>query len=112
MRGAFPLAVRGNRRLAGFARLGAARGRFNMFDRFASAGLTFSGWVPGRDEDAFGLAFAGAFTAAAYRVATGAGASELAFEATYRARLPLALARRAKPSAIMSTPSVWVNLGA
>lgn len=87
VRGAFPLAVRGNRRLAGFARLGAARGRFNMFDRFASAGLTFSGWVPGRDEDAFGLAFAGAFTAAAYRVATGAGASELAFEATYRARL-------------------------
>jgi len=86
-RAALPLTVQGERRLDGFLRLGTARGRFNMFDRFASAGLKFSGWIPGRDEDEFGLAIAGAFTADSYRMATGAGASELAFEATYRARL-------------------------
>lgn len=87
IRGAFPLAARDDRRLDGFLRLGTASGRFNMFDRFASIGLKFSGWVPGRDKDEFGFALAAAFTADSHRSATGAGPSELAIEASYRARL-------------------------
>ncbi|MCW0197777.1 carbohydrate porin [Sphingopyxis sp.] len=87
VRAAFPLAALGERQVDGFLRLGTASGRFNMFDRFASAGLTFSGWIRGRDDDAFGIALAGAFTADSYRLAMGAKASELAIEATYHARV-------------------------
>lgn len=71
----------------GFARAGTASGRFNMFDFFASSGLKFTGVIPGRDEDEFGIAIAAAFTAEPYRSATGASAAEIAIEATYRATL-------------------------
>lgn len=86
-RGEFPLIDRAGRKLDAFFRLGKAAGRFNMFDAFASGGLKFSGWVPGRDEDEAGIALAAAFTSDSYRAATGAGSSEVAIEATYRAPL-------------------------
>lgn len=85
VRGEFPLIDRAAQKIDAFFRLGKASGRFNMFDGFASGGLKFSGWVPGRDEDEFGIALAAAFTSDSYRAATGAGSSEVAIEATYRA---------------------------
>jgi porin len=85
VRGEFPLSGSADRKVDAFFRLGTASGRFNMFDRFASGGLKFSNWVPGREEDEFGIAIAAAFTSDSFRVATGAGLSEVAVEATYRA---------------------------
>lgn len=85
LRGEAPLFKRDEREVAGFFRLGTARDRFNMFDRFASAGVKLSGFVPGREEDEIGLAIAAAFTARGYRLANGAGASEIATELSYRA---------------------------
>lgn len=87
VRAEFPLAESGGRRIDGFARFGTANGQINMFDRFLSGGLKFSGWVPGREDDEFGLALATGFTSEAYRAATASGASEIALEATYRAPL-------------------------
>lgn len=87
VRGEFPLSSGGDRRIDAFFRLGAASGQFNMFDQFASGGLKFSNWVPGRDEDEFGIAVAAAFTSDSFRAATGAGLSEVSIEATYRAPL-------------------------
>ncbi len=87
IRAELPLADAPGRKIDGFMRLGTASGRFNMFDFFASTGVKFTGWIPGRDEDEFGIAVAAAFTAEPYRTLTGAGASEIAFEATYRTQL-------------------------
>lgn len=70
--------------LAGFFRLGLADGRINMFDRFASAGVSYTGLVPGRNEDQFGLALAAAFTSSAYRRQSASDRSEVALELTYR----------------------------
>ncbi|KTE38388.1 MULTISPECIES: carbohydrate porin [unclassified Sphingopyxis] len=85
IRGEFPVIDRGERKVDAFFRLGKAAGRFNMFEGFASGGVKFSGWVRGRDEDELGIAVAAAFTSDSYRAATGAGRSEVAIEATYRA---------------------------
>jgi porin len=82
-----PFSDQPNGKIDGFARLGVASGRFNMFDSFASTGLKFTGWVPGRDEDEFGIAVAAAFTSEPWRMLTGAAPAEVAFEATYRAQL-------------------------
>ncbi|ALH79580.1 carbohydrate porin [Sphingopyxis macrogoltabida] len=87
LRGEMPIVVQGERRADLFARVGTAKGRFNMFDAFASGGIKFAGWIPGREEDEFGLAVAAAFTSDSYRAAAGASASEIAIEATYRAPL-------------------------
>lgn len=87
VRAEVPLIERSGRKVDAFARLGTASGRYNMFDRFASGGLKFSGWVPGREEDEFGIAFAAAFTSDSWRAATGASSSEVAVEATYRAQV-------------------------
>lgn len=87
VRAEVPLIDRSGRTVDGFVRFGTASGRYNMFDRFASSGLKFSGWVPGREEDEFGIAVAAAFTSDSWRAATGAGASEVAVEATYRAQV-------------------------
>lgn len=92
IRAELPLSAAPGRRIDGFARFGTAAGRFNMFDLFASAGLKFTGWLPGRDEDEFGIALAAGFTAEPYRAVTGASASEIAIEATYRTQLTLWLA--------------------
>jgi porin len=82
-----PLADRQERRIDGFARVGSASGRFNMFSSFASMGLKFTGWFPDRMADEFGIAVAAAFTSRPYRVLAGAAPAEVAFEATYRAQL-------------------------
>lgn len=92
VRGEFPLIGGAERKIDAFFRLGKASGRFNMFDRFASGGLKFSGWVPGRDEDEFGIALAAAFTSDSHRAASNSGRSELAIEATYRAPITAWLA--------------------
>jgi len=87
VRAEVPLIERSGRKVDAFARLGTASGRYNMFDRFASGGLKFSGWIPGREEDEFGIAVAAAFTSDSWRAATGASSSEVAVEATYRAQV-------------------------
>jgi len=87
IRAQLPLARHDDGTLDAFIRAGVASSRFNMFDRFLSGGLNFTGWVKGRDEDAFGIAIAAAFTADPYRAATGAAASEVAVELTYRAQV-------------------------
>lgn len=87
VRAEVPFIEQSGRKVDAFVRLGTASGRYNMFDRFAGGGLKFSGWIPGRDEDEFGIAVAAAFTSESWRVATGAGASEVALEATYRAQV-------------------------
>lgn len=87
VRGEAPLLEHDGRELAGFFRLGAARGRFNMFDRFATAGVKLSGFVPGRAEDEIGLAVAAAFTSRGYRLANDASDSEIVGELTYRAQM-------------------------
>ncbi|MCP3731041.1 carbohydrate porin [Sphingomonas sp. MG17] len=87
IRAELPLAHQPDGKIDGFARLGTASGRFNMFDFFASAGLKFTGWIPGRGEDEFGIAVAAAFTAEPYRTLTGASPAEVALEATYRTQL-------------------------
>jgi porin len=87
LRAELPLSAAPGRRLDGFARFGTASGRFNMFDFFISTGLKFTGWIPGRDEDEFGIALAAGFTAEPWRTATGASAAEIALEATWRTQL-------------------------
>ncbi|APR54383.1 carbohydrate porin [Sphingomonas koreensis] len=87
LRAELPLSAAPGRRLDGFARFGTASGRFNMFDFFISTGLKFTGWIPGRDEDEFGIALAAGFTAEPWRTATGASAAEIAIEATWRTQL-------------------------
>ncbi|PKP91950.1 MAG: carbohydrate porin [Alphaproteobacteria bacterium HGW-Alphaproteobacteria-16] len=87
VRAEVPLTHRADGKIDGFMRLGTASGRFNMFDFFASTGLKFTGWIPGRGEDEFGVALAAAFTAEPYRAATGASPAEIAVEATYRTQL-------------------------
>src|SRR3546814_17612710 len=68
-----------------------------MFDRFAGGGLKFGGWVPGRPEDEFGIAFAAAFPSDSWRRATEDGPAEIAVEASYRAQIAHWLS--VKPSA-------------
>lgn len=87
VRGEAPLLSDDDRELAAFFRLGTAGGRFNMFDRFASAGIKLAGFVPNRADDEIGLAVAAAFTSRGYRLANGAGDSEVVGELTYRAQL-------------------------
>jgi porin len=73
--------------LAASFRLGIADGLVNQFNRFASAGLTYTGPIKGRDDDQFGLAVASAFTSSDYRLATPATGAETVVELTYRAPL-------------------------
>lgn len=87
VRAELPIVERSGRKVDGFLRLGTAAGRFNMFESFVGGGVKFSGWVPGRDLDEFGIAVASAFTSDSWRRATGAAKSEIAIEATYRAQL-------------------------
>lgn len=87
VRADIPLVERSTRKVDAFVRLGTAAGRYNMFDRFASGGLKFSGWVPGREEDELGIAVAAAFTSDSWRTVEGAAPFEVALEATYRAQV-------------------------
>jgi porin len=71
--------------LAGFFRLGFADGQINRFASFASAGLTYTGLFPGRDQDQIGLGAATAFVSANARQALESDAAETAVELTYLA---------------------------
>lgn len=78
--------------LALFARGGYATARFNTFEGFVAAGITYQGAIPGRDADLVGFGFATAFLgdegAAAARAEGGHTAShETALEWTYRVQL-------------------------
>lgn len=114
VRAEVPLLERSGRTIDGFARLGTASDRFNMFDRFASGGIKFSGWVPGREKDEFGVAVAAAFTSDSFRQATGTAASEVAIEMTYRSQIQDWLAIQPnvhyirRPSADRSVPDAIV----
>lgn len=87
VRGEAPLMEGAGRALSAFFRVGTAKGRFNMFDRFASTGIKLAGFVPDRADDEIGLAVAAAFTSRGYRRASGGGGSEVVGELTYRAQL-------------------------
>ncbi|HAF43327.1 MAG TPA: carbohydrate porin [Sphingobium sp.] len=87
LRGEKTLAEDGDRKVDGFFRLGIADKKFNMFDRFASAGIKLGGWVGGRPDDEIGFAVIGAFTSPEYRRANDSERAEMVAEATYRAPL-------------------------
>lgn len=114
LRGEKRLAEHGDRRVDGFFRLGTAAKHYNMFDRFVSAGLKFSGWIDGRSEDEIGIALIGAFTSPEYRRVNDAGRSEMVAEATYRAQIAPWLAVQPNlqyvrnPSADRAIDDAWV----
>lgn len=67
-----------------FARYGIANGDVVQFDYAWSAGVVYTGLVPGRDKGQLGLGVEGAHTSNKYRKAVGsADASETAYELTY-----------------------------
>ena len=82
----------GNSRLSAFGRVGWANPEFNVFSHFASIGLTWGGFLPGRPEDTLGLAIAWARAGDEFRRAGSAigfepTRAETAYELTWR--LPL-----------------------
>ncbi|CCW16384.1 hypothetical protein EBBID32_7200 [Sphingobium indicum BiD32] len=87
LRGEMPLMTDGDTQIDGFFRLGTSNGRFNMFDRFASMGVKWTGALAGRPEDELGLAVITATTSTEYRRNSGAGRSESVAEVTYRTPL-------------------------
>lgn len=87
LRGEMPLMTNGEEKVDGFFRLGTSSGRFNMFDRFASLGVKWTGAVNGRPEDELGLAVVTASTSPDYRRSSAAQRTESVAEITYRAPL-------------------------
>ena len=87
LRGEMPLMSDGDEKVDGFFRLGTSSGRFNMFDRFASLGVKWTGAVSGRPEDELGLAVVTASTSPNYRRSSAAQRTESVAEITYRAPL-------------------------
>lgn len=84
VRGETKIWERHETRLDIFARVGTARARFNMFDRFMSAGIKATGIV-GSNADEAGIAIATARTSRRYRNSiTAADDHETALEMTYR----------------------------
>ena len=78
--------------LGAFVRLGVADGRTNRFARYAGAGLTYTGLLPGRDRDVAGIGVASAHNGEPFEEARRAAGeaiagSETTFDLTYRARL-------------------------
>lgn len=76
--------------LSVFGRLGYAHGDFNVFDYFASGGLTWRGMLRGRPDDQAGVAFAWAETSSnvldlADELGADAEPREVIIEVTYRA---------------------------
>ncbi|MBB6124028.1 carbohydrate porin [Sphingobium subterraneum] len=70
-------------RVDAFARLGTAPGKFNMFDRFVSAGLKVTGVFDSPSDEA-GVAIASARTSRHYRDTTFADKTETVVELSYR----------------------------
>jgi porin len=82
----------GDSELSAFGRFGWAHPEFNIFSHFASVGLAWSGFLPGRPEDTLGLAIAWARSGDEFRRAGPAFGfnptrAETAYELTWR--LPL-----------------------
>lgn len=87
LRAQVPVLKRGFERIEAFMRIGIANGQINQFDRFVSGGMKFTGFIAGRHQDQFGLAFATAITSPAYAKRYRSPAAETAVEITYRAPL-------------------------
>lgn len=78
----------GDLKVNGFGRLGVAKGRYNQFGFFGSAGLTATGWLPGRPNDQSGVAVALARASRTFRQSSAASFGpvkrhELALELTH-----------------------------
>ena len=78
----------GNGGLSGFLRAGLAEASVNPFDRYAGAGLAYTGLLPGRNEDVLGLGISAAFFGRDYRSARAlegapVGSHELVIELGY-----------------------------
>lgn len=70
--------------IRGFVRYGIAKGEFNNFNKALSAGITFSGFIPSRKDDVFGIGLAPAWTSAQSRIENkGIGNGEFQYEVTY-----------------------------
>ncbi len=115
LRGEVRLAGDDRRGVTGFVRTGVASGRFNVFDRFAGAGITVNGVLRDDGADALGLAVAHARTTPRLRPLTeGMTAGETAFELTYRTRVNAHLWVQpdlqyiADPAAMSASRNVWV----
>lgn len=63
--------------LAAFFRIGVAEARVNPFARYVGAGLVYTGLLPARPKDQFGLAFAHVGTGGALREAAALAGGEL-----------------------------------
>jgi porin len=75
--------------LALFFRYGVANGDVNVLDYSYSLGLRYKGFLPGRDQDEFGIGLTRGHAGAKFRqaAATPLEANETALEITYRARV-------------------------
>ncbi len=78
--------------LSGFVRIGVADRRVNPVDQYASAGLAYTGLIPGRDEDVTGIGVSVPIVGSRYRDAmraagTPVAAHEAAFELAHRMQL-------------------------
>ncbi len=72
-------------KIKSFVRAGKTEGDTSQFDMAWSAGLVFSGPLPGREQDEMGIAFAQERNGAKYRAASGNAVSfERSFELSYR----------------------------
>jgi len=73
--------------LSGFFRIGQTEADTSQFDLALSAGLVFTGLIPGREQDELGFAYAQECNSEKYRAATGnAVRAEKSFELGYRYR--------------------------
>lgn len=73
--------------LTGFVRLGISNAQTNAYNRFVGAGLVYTGALPKRPDDQFGIAVASAITSAPFRMQSGARGAETAIELTYRTQI-------------------------
>jgi len=76
-----------NAQVTSFFRIGRTEGDTTQFDLALSAGLVFTGLLPGREQDELGIAFALERNSNKYRIASGNMVhSERSFELGYRYR--------------------------
>jgi len=73
--------------IAGFVQAGWAPDHLNEVDYYTGAGLVFSGFVPGRNSDSFGIAAGRASISDALRSVSARDHAETSLELTYQARI-------------------------
>lgn len=78
--------------LSAFARFGVANSRINQFDHQISAGVAYTGLLPGRDEDVLGLAFSSSHNGNTFRnlqssLGEPVNRRETNIELTYRGKI-------------------------